>query len=207
MSRRKNVVDNVIAGARSYSKLINKRFLILTEDNCFTEIEFHINDFKHLTGLSSNLEDRAFFKHALKGTLTKENINEFQKHNLNTLKHKCAKIQQIDKLIYANGNENLVLTNLVTDTYIYNIALKNQKNNICIGFVGKDNHARSLRKKNTHSEQELSIIAIFEKNINETLSHEYSKIVYLRNIVGVKENILDYKVYLSDELQQKLALV
>lgn len=198
---------NVIKGARSYNRLVGKRFLILTEDNNYQEIEFHVADFKHLTGLQSNLNDDRFFYNSRKGILELGNIKNNQKYNLNTLKHKTNKIQNIDKLIYADINQELVLIGIRTDTYTFNLGIKNEKENICVAFVGKDNHARSLRRKNTDSTNELKIIAIFEKQMRTDVSKEkYNSIVYMKNVNQLKSNKYDFKSCFSKRLLQKLGL-
>lgn len=48
-NQRKRFKNNIVKGAKSYNKLIGKKFLILTEDGNYQEIVFHISDFKHLT--------------------------------------------------------------------------------------------------------------------------------------------------------------
>ena len=199
--------NKVINGARSYQKLTKKRFLILTDDNKYTEIEFHVEDFKHLTGLKSNLNDEQFFKNGIKGNIRKENINASQKYNFNTLKHKTNQIEKIDKLIYADISESLFLINIKTDTADFNYGIKNNNKNICVAFVGEDNHARSLRKKNTLSEDEIMIIAIFEKPIIDGKPIElYEHLVYLKNIQKLKLNTYNFKENLSKQLLNRLSI-
>ena len=206
-SQRERFRKNVIKGARSYNKLIGKRFLILTEDGNHQEIEFHIADFKHLTGLQSSLKDTNFFYNSRNGILQLNDIKRNQKYNLNTLKHKTNKIQKIDRLIYADVNQELVLIGIKTDTYTFNLGIKNDNENICVAFVGRDNHARSLRRKNADSIQELKIIAIFEKQIGNNISQQkYDSIVYMKDIVQLKLNKYDFEVHLSQRLLKRLGL-
>ena len=53
----------IIVGARNYHKyLVNKVFKLICEDGTEVCIRFHISDFKHMTGLYSNLDDVSFYQ-------------------------------------------------------------------------------------------------------------------------------------------------
>lgn len=53
----------IISGARNYNKyLADKVFKIVCEDGDTVEIRFFISDFKHLTGLYSDLKTMNFIK-------------------------------------------------------------------------------------------------------------------------------------------------
>lgn len=52
----------IISGARNYKKLLmDKVFLIVCEDGAEYEVRFFKGDYKHLTGVYSNLDDDVFF--------------------------------------------------------------------------------------------------------------------------------------------------
>ena len=78
----------IISGARNYNKyLADKVFKIVCEDGDTVEIRFFISDFKHLTGLYSDLKNNEFYKECIHGTISIGNINTKQKYDWNTLRH------------------------------------------------------------------------------------------------------------------------
>ena len=60
--------NQIITGAQNYDKfLLNKVFKIVCDDNSTVDIRFFSNDFKHLTGLYSNLSDSEFYNNCCNG--------------------------------------------------------------------------------------------------------------------------------------------
>lgn len=79
--------SQIITGARNYNKyLVNKIFKIICEDGVDVDIRFFASDFKHMTGLYSNLDDEAFYQRCLRGTIDVGNIDTNQKYNWSTLR-------------------------------------------------------------------------------------------------------------------------
>lgn len=171
--------SQIITGAQNYNKfLLNKVFKIICDDNSTVDIRFFSNDFKHLTGLYSDLNDSEFYNNCCTGHISSGNIDTNQKYNWSTLKTKGKHIENIQELLYKDGEKILVAEVLDTNTYIYPYAVKNLSNNICVGFVNNINKARSLRKasNSTNVKSEKKISAIFAKHINSTL---YDELVYI----------------------------
>jgi hypothetical protein len=191
-----------ITSAQSYNRLINKNFLIITENNEIFEIVFNRSDFVHLTGIKFNLPDIEVYQKSVKSLLSEKNINLMQKYNKNTIKNKIKSFQSIDKMIYSDVQDTLFLKILKTNTYTFPIGIRNDKKNTAIGFLGKDCHARTLRKArtSTNTKEELRIIAIFEKVKSAS---QYEKIVYVKNRRELN-NSIDKTKKLSKELEDKL---
>ena len=207
VSQKQYLRDKVVNGAKIYKKyLLNKKFLIICENNDSHEIVFKKKDFKHLTGIESDLNENRFFENSAASTLSENNILENQHYNYKTLKFKADKIETIDTLLYRNIEGSLFMVDLHTNTCDFPVAIKNINSNVCIGFLGNDNHARSLRKfsnsQNCRSEKKIK--AIFSKTNGDK---EYSDIVYISGDISeilekdskynfsekVKESISKYK--------------
>lgn len=175
--RKKRLVNSYINGAIKYNLLMGKKYEITVENGNVYEIEFNKEDYKHLCGIQSTLNDRDFFDNCLKSTITTSNINTKQKKDWNSLKGKERIIQNIDLMIYGDIKDVLLLDVLYTNTATFPIALRNDSNDSAIAFAGSNCHARSLRKarhslnvKNTYR-----IIQIGEKLKSE---NEYKDIIY-----------------------------
>lgn len=177
--------NQIITGARNYKKfLMNKVFLIVCEDGSEYDVRFFKNDFMHLTGLYSNLDEETFFEYCTEAKIDKGNIESVQKYDWSTLKKKGNKIERIHQLLYKDDQKTLLLEALDTNTYVFPIAIKDNENDICIGFVSNVNKARSLRssKNSSNAKAEKKIIAIFARNNSDSL---YNELVYVSKVLGV----------------------
>ena len=187
--------NQIITGVQNYNKfLLNKVFKIVCDDNSTVDIRFFSNDFKHLTGLYSNLSDSEFYNNCCNGHISSGNIETNQKYNWSTLKTKGNHIENIQELLYKDGEKILVSEVLDTRTCIFPYAVKNTTNNICVGFVDNINRARSLRKatNSTNVQSEKKICAIFAKPRDNDL---YNELVYINT---------DKKFSEDDSLLQEL---
>ena len=202
-NKRKILRDNTIKGARQYSHyLVDKDFLVLCEDGKEYVLHFLKNDFRHLTGIKSDLRDDVFFQNSKKGHLDLGNIAEYQKYNWETLKSKSKGIVQIHKVLYENIQNSLFLINLHTNTRDFPVAIKNTNINACIGFVDSYHKARTLRKYNSSNNADLQkkISLIAAKKSNMVL---YNELVYtsaIKNVYDLNESILEK---LSERVEDK----
>lgn len=172
--------NKIIQGAKNYDIFLNnKKFLIICEDNSKIEINFFKEDFKHLTGINSDLSNSEFYKKAVNGTLSSANILTEQKYNWATLKGKSNRIEKIHEMLYQDADKTLLIKELVTHTNIFPYAIRNDAMNICVAFVSSINRARSLRKAGSSKDvsKEKSIIQILMKN-NE--DDDYKEIIYCK---------------------------
>ena len=193
-NKRKMLRDNTIKGARQYSHyLVDKDFLVLCEDGRQYVLHFLKNDFRHLTGIKSNLKDDLFFQNSKKGHLDLGNIEEYQKYNWETLKSKSKGIAQIHKILYENIQNSLFLINLHTNTRDFPVAIKNTNINTCIGFVDSYHKARTLRKYNSSNkaDSQKKISLIVAKKADMVLYNELVYISAIKNVYGLNESILE----------------
>lgn len=165
---------------------MDKVFLIVCEDGIEYEVRFFKGDYKHLTGIYSNLSDDDFFEYCVSCKIDKGNIDTQQKYDWGTLKKKGRIIQNIHELLYKDDQKTLLLEALYTNTYAFPVAIKDIANDICVGFVSNIHKARSLRraKNSTNAKAEKRIIAVLAKKNGENV---YGELVYLSSIRGVYE--------------------
>lgn len=202
-NKRKKLRNNAIRGAAKYSHyLIDKDFLVICEDGTEYVLHFYKSDFKHLTGIKSNLNDDDFFTNCVNRHLDLGNISEYQKYNWETLNSKSKRIIQIHRIVYDNIQNTLFLINLHTNTKDFPVAIKNTNIDTCVGFLNTNNKARTLRKYNSSNdaEKEKKICLILAKKVNTTLYNELIYISNIKNIYDANNKIVDK---LSDNLQNK----
>ena len=144
--------EKIINGVEKYNHfLVNKVFLVICEDGSEYTLRFLKSDFRHLTGVDTDLNDDAFFELCKSRRLDIGNINEYQKYNWATLKSKALRISQIHRLLYDNIQNTLFMINLHTNTRTFPVAVKNTNIDTCVGFI--DGHkARTLRKYNNSND-------------------------------------------------------
>lgn len=206
-SKRSFLRDKIVTGAQKYkNRLMNKRFLIICEDGQEYMISFFYKDFLHLTGISSNLDETRFFRNSYKGLLSTGNIHRQQKYNWSTLKSKATRIELIDQIIYANVQNSLFMENLHTNTYDYNVAIRNTTINTCVGFKGSIHKARTLRKasNSTNASTTKKILAIFSKQPNELV---YNELVYINSVNILLNKNSDIINSLSNEIKSKFTFI
>ena len=170
--------ERIKQGAQNYERyLVNKSFKIVCEDGSETIVRFFKKDFKHLTGIKSDLSEAQFYEKCLEGKISTGNILTEQKYNWKTLKDKSERIQNIHKLLYEDVDKTLLLNDLETNTHVFPIAIRNDEANICVGFVSDANKARSLRKATSSQDAGHTkvITAIYGKKNGES---DYSEAVY-----------------------------
>ena len=200
----KNRIRNLlIQGARNYKKyLTDKVFKIVCADGSYFEVRFFESDFKHLTGVGSDLGNEDFYKNCVKGIISTGNIKSNQKYDWGTLKKKSKKIENIHQLLYKDGQKTILLDTLKTNTYIFPIAIKNEANDICIGFVSDIHRARSLRSANNSMEakREIPIIAIFARKNNSKI---FGELIYISGVSLLYEKMENILIDMDEKLENR----
>ncbi|MGN0006350.1 MAG: PBECR4 domain-containing protein [Candidatus Gastranaerophilaceae bacterium] len=204
----KNKLRNylIIAANKYSSYLIGKDFLILSDNYSVFTISFTIERFKHLTGITTNLSERNFYSKCRNGTLLFSDIETNQHYDFNTLKKKCKALSNIDKFLYADAKDTLIINNLRTNTRSYKLTINNLSQKICICFHDVVNIGWSLRTSVNfdNCSDTKKVIAIFSKNKN---CSKYSNIVYISNIKSIYKNFSNIEKYLSKELKDKFSYI
>ena len=102
-SKKKRIIRDIIIGARLYGKfLVPHDFLIVTNDGKYHEVRFHKEDFAHLVGVRSYLNDLDFYKNCIKGTIAENNIKDQQHYDFGTIRKKIMRITKINKIVQIN---------------------------------------------------------------------------------------------------------
>ena len=170
--------EKIIQGAINFEKyLTGKSFKIICEDKSETIVRFFKRDFKHLTGIDSDLNENEFYEKCLQSHIETGNIFNEQKYDWSTLKGKSNRIENIHKLLYEDAEKTLLLNQLKVNTTVFPVAIRNDNMKTCVGFAGSVHKARSLRKSNSskNAKQEKVIVAIYGRTNEET---DFSEIVY-----------------------------
>lgn len=192
-SKKKRIIRDIIMGSRLYAKfLVPHDFLIVTSDGKYNEVRFHKEDFAHLVGVRSYLNDLDFYKNCIKGTIAENNIKDQQHYDFGTIRKKIMRITKIHKIIYADAQTNLVLVHLHTKTQDFPLAIENTHDKMVVAFIGKDLHARSLRNNN-------------QTNVDEKNSKsKYSNCIYLKNYGILKDVCCDLNSKVSVKILNDL---
>lgn len=193
-NKRSKLRENAIKGASQYLHyLVGKDFLIVCEDGNQYDLHFLKSDYKHLTGIDSNLDDDAFFDACKHRILDIGNINEYQKYNWQTLNSKSKRIVNIHRILYANVQNTLFMINLDTRNRTYPVAIKNIDIDTCVGFINERHTARTLRKYNNsnRADKQKKIDLIVAKNRDEALYFELVYISTIQKVFDINSNIFE----------------
>lgn len=203
-SKKKRIIRDIIIGASLYGKfLVPHDFLIVTIDGKYHEVRFNKEDFAHLVGVRSYLNDLDFYKNCIKGTIAENNIKDQQHYDFGTIRKTIMRITKIHKICYADAQTNLVLVHLHTKTQDFPLAIENTHDKMVVAFIGKDLHARSLRNNNqTNADEKKSILAIFSKEKNS--KSKYSNCIYLKNYGILKDVCCDLNSKVSVKILNDL---
>ncbi len=185
--------QRIIKGAQLFDKyLLHKEFIIITIDFEIYKVTFKKKEFLHLTGLTVNVGENLFYDLCKSSKISKNNINNFQRHNKNTLMTKTTNINKLIKFIYADASTNLILKDFIMSSAPnkpFPCAIENSKENMVLAFAKTNNlglKAKSLRKKTNNEIYTSShlILAIFLKEENDALANS---IVYIKNTHNLLE--------------------
>ena len=203
ITEKEYIRTRLIKGALFYKKyLLDKLFLIVTDDYQIETVTFTEHDFPHLTGIKSNIRNCDFLDYCSSGKLKRANINSNQRHNVNHLLGKANLIENIQRFLHADTNANLFLMGVTTNTTTFPCAIRNDNLQITILFKGSNRHARSARKEATPPKHYYSkrIIGVFEMHDNRA-----DKIIYIKNGKQIVNNIHDSHDLFSQRLLSKLS--
>ena len=129
-SQKKYIVNEIKKSAQIYKTLLDKTFLIVYE-NCWVEVTFFKQNFKHLTGVSSTIKSaEEFYNKSVDKTITSQQISFTAKHPYRTCKKKLSYLQSIDNLFY---NDVFVVENLHTQSLFIKIGVSEL--NYTVGFI------------------------------------------------------------------------
>lgn len=108
--------------------LVGKRFLYAF-DGRYIEVSYKTDNFRHLTGVETNLSAKRFYQYAVKGQLQSTQIFFTDKHPYSLCKRK---IQHIGEIAVLACNENFMLEEILTDTKLYKFGTTDLNFTLCM---------------------------------------------------------------------------
>ena len=204
--KKANLRKQIIVAANEYSQHLAGKVFLYVYGNEYFEISFMTKQFKHLTGVASNLKANDFYNKAKSKTLT---INQFwfdKDHLYNNAKEKVPCLCNLSVL---TNSLVCVVKNVSTLTFTYKIGVTNLKFTLCLTEnLDKNNNKindlllpRSLRVKDKSIENSSDgdfIDFIFERDASV---NTYTTLTYSDNNKPIPESIahlIDTAFYNND---------
>lgn len=126
---RKNIVNQIEQAADVYRKyLVGKRFMYVF-DNRYIEVIYKSENFRHLTGVDTNLSAKRFYSYAARRMLTTSQIyfNAVHPYDL------CVrKVKHIGDIATLAGSESFMLEEITTDTQSYKFGTTDLNFTLCM---------------------------------------------------------------------------
>lgn len=201
---RKNVVAEITKAAKNYKQnLVGKTFLYVF-DNRYIEVMFKAKDFKHLTGVDTNLSAQDFYKKAHNGTLQASQIFFSSRHPYKLAQKKLNHLQNIATL--AMG-KSFMLENISTDTASYKYGATDLNFSLCFNKeynsdgIEQDNYfiVESLRDGDSISKSD-SVFAITHAYVKANNVKKYDQEIYCEQNHSVHTLPTNIKDLLSEHL-------
>lgn len=187
---KETIRNKIIIGASFYKKyLVNKSFLIITDDFNKSIITFKEEDFPHLVGLKTTIRKCDFLDICASRRLRRADINTNQRHSVRQLLGKSFVIEKLQHFIHTDASVNLFLETITTATTQFNFGIRNVALNTTILFKGANNHARSTRRETApppHASSKMIEAIFLLDNKNKADS-----IIYIRNARKINDNVHD----------------
>lgn len=117
----KKLIIQLKKAAQIYKQLMDKHYLIIYEGN-YIEITFNKRNFKHLTGIGSNLNAKSFFDNSLSGKIRCNQIFFDMNHPYALCKKKLEGLINLEKSLCS---DLLILHKIKSKTYIIPEGLTN----------------------------------------------------------------------------------
>ena len=197
LEQKKLIIADINQCVSLYSKLSGKTLLICFEGN-YIEVTFLSRCFKHLTGVSSSVPAKSFYKKAKNKKLKAEQICFSEKHPYTTCIQKIKLLKKIDTFF---SKELLLVEDGQAKNYFFKIGCTDLKSTICFtenrdtegNLVNNLLIPSSIRTKDDSfdiSKNQYEIDFIFSKNNSDK---KYSEIVFgdKNKIEALKHSITD----------------
>jgi hypothetical protein len=198
-----NLVRQIITAAKLYKQnLVGKKFLYIF-DCGYIEVIFRAKDFRHLTGVDTNLSAMGFYMMACKGILTANQISFSSRHPYSTSVKKIKHLQNISTLV---ASECFMLRDITTNSETYKFGTTDLKFSLCFSKEYVDDNksnecfiVKSLRAEDCFSKAKevYTVTHIFSKRNDKS---KYSKVIYLENNHSISTVPEELKPMLSDSL-------
>lgn len=186
MSKRQdklNIIEQIHDAAKLYKQyLVGRRFLYVF-DNRFIEVIYKSENFKHLTGVATNLSAKRFYSYAMRHFLTASQIWFDSVHPYDLCVRKVQHIGQIANLV---SSESFMLEEIHTNTQTYKFGTTDLNFTLCMNHEFDDEGkvkgdcfvAQSLRDEDCFSKSKEAFVVthIFSKPND---SKKYTHLLYM----------------------------
>lgn len=196
------VVQQIHTAADLYRKnLVGKKFLYVF-DGRYIEVIYKAENFRHLTGVDTNLSAKDFYSKAARRMLTVKQINFTSQHPYDLCVRKLQHLSHVSTII---TTKSFILEEITTVTCTYKFGTTDLKFSLC---MNKDTNgdcyvAQSLRDEDCSAKSKTvyGVAYIFSKSND---SKKYSKLLFCDS--GMPANSLPDEVFsmLVEPLQQRL---
>lgn len=118
-------------------KMVGKIFLYVFEGQ-YIEVTYRAKEFKHLTGVSTELSARDFYKLALSGRLTPEQVSFDSRHPAKLCERKMGHLQNLSSIV---NSDIIVLEEIGTASKLYRFGFTELDFTLCLNkdFDGEGN--------------------------------------------------------------------
>lgn len=200
---RERIVEEIKLAADLYKRyLVGKRFLYVFEGR-YIEVIYKAINFKHLTGVATNLSARQFYGYATKKMLQASQIYFTSKHPYVLCKRKIAHIGEVAVLA---GAESFMLEEIITNTKMYKFGTTNLDFTLCLDKEVDDKGnekgdcyvVESLRDEDCFVKSKTAYVVthIFSR-ANDT--KKYTELLYMDGSATMKGLPDDVKSMLSEK--------
>lgn len=167
---REKIVQEIKTAASLYKKhLVGKRFLYVFEGR-YIEVIYKAANFRHLTGVATNLSAKQFYNYAAKRLLQASQIYFTPQHPFSLCKRKIKHIGQVATLA---GSEGFMLEEVITNTRTYKFGTTNLNFTLC---MNKELDANGLPKGDCFVVESLRDEDCFSKSRTAyAVTHIFSK--------------------------------
>lgn len=207
-NNKNKITTDIINAAKSYKRnLVGKTFLYVF-DNQYIEVMFKAKDFRHLTGVDTNLTAQDFYKKAHSGILRPNQIYFSARHPYPLAVKKLKHLQNISSLTI---NECFMLKDITTQSEVYKFGTTDLHFSICFNQETDDKGikkgncyiAKSLRDEDcfTKSDKVFIITHIFSKPNDQKL---YENEIYRENGYAISDLPSNIISMLSKDLLNKV---
>ena len=123
------IVKDICFAAKLYKEnLVGKTFLYIF-DGRYIEVLYKASNFRHLTGVDTNLSAKQFYEYVLKNQLQASQINFNSIHPYSLCKRKIRHIKDISNLAMA---ESFMLEEINTKTTTYKFGTTDMNFTLCL---------------------------------------------------------------------------
>ena len=207
---RKNAVAMIAAAAQSYKNLlVGKRFLYVF-DGRYIEVLFESKNFRNLTGVSTHLSAKRFYKYAIEQKLAASQIWFDANHPYALSMRKLRHLGDIAKM---SSSESFMLERISTDTQNYKFGTTDLHFTLCMGkptdaegnVVGDCFVVESLRDEDCFSKS-ADVFAVTHILSKSNDAKKYTDILFMDAAATLDDFPNEVKQMLSNELLEPIKL-